>query len=221
MGRGRWGVAGGWRGGARVALIAVVGLGGSAGGVAAASVSVGVVDFYSPAPEAVLNAVVPSRAAADELTALLAGAAGAGGVAVVPRAAMERSEAAIRWQNQDALSFPRLGQLARAAGTDRLVVGWLPIVGTAGAGTMPPPGSADGEGLTPIIADVVVQIFDADQGRIVAETRSSGVAISGPAAGLGTLAVLRSALLPTVPWVIAHLAPASLGIVRTAHGCCQ
>ncbi len=127
-----------------------------------------------------------------------------------------RAQAGIRWQNQDALSFGRLSQLARAAGTDRLVVGWLPIVGAAGGGNEPPQGSKDGNGASLITADVVVQIFDADQGRIVAETRSAGSALSGPVAALGTLEMLRNALLPTVPWVIAHLSQASLVAARRA-----
>ena len=207
---GRWGGAVGWRIGAGVAILAVlVGIAGGAG-VAARPISVGVVDFYAPGPEADINSVVPSRAAANELTTLLAHAVGAEGVAVMSRAAMVRAEAGVRWQKQDALSFARLAELAQASGTDRLVVGWLPIVGSAGGGNEPPQGAKDGNGASLITADVVVQIFDADQARIVAETRSAGSALSGPVAALGTLEMLRDALLPTVPWLMAHLSEASL-----------
>jgi len=210
-----------WRIGACAAIIAgLVGFRWVAG-VAAAPVSVGVVEFYAPGPEATINSVVPSRAAAAELTTLLTNAAGAGGIAVAPRASMERSETAVRWQSQDALSFARLGDLARAAGTDRLVVGWLPIVGTSGGSTQPPQGGKDGNGATLITADVVVQIFDVGQGRIVGETHSSGSALSGPVAALGTLEMLRNALLPTVPWLMVRLPQASPAAAGVFPLCCQ
>jgi len=203
-----------WRIGACATIIAGVVGSGWIAGAAAAPVSVGVVDFYAPGPQANINSVVPSRAAAAELTTLLASAAGADGIAVAPRAMMERSETAVRWQNQDVLSFARLGDLGRAAGTDRLVVGWLPIVGTAGGGTQPPQGAKDGNGSALITADVVVQIFDVGQGRLVGEIHSSGSALSGPVAALGTLEMLRNALLPTVPWLMAHLPQASPAAAR-------
>jgi len=217
----RRGVRVAWPIGACAAIIAGLVGSGWVAGAAAAPVSVGVVEFYAPGPEANINSVVPSRAAANELTALLASAAGADGILVAPRAIMERSETEVRWQNQDVLSFARLGDLGRAAGTDRLVVGWLPTVGTSGGGTQPPQGAKDGNGSTLITADVVVQIFDVGQGRLVGEMHSSGSALSGPVAALGTLEMLRNALLPTVPWLMAHLSSASPAAARPLAVCCH
>jgi hypothetical protein len=154
------------------------------------------------------------------MTAMLTAAAGSGSITVLPRADVQRAEDGLHWQNQDALSFSRLGALAHAVGADRLVVGWLPIVGTAGGGNEPPPGRT-GNGVTPITANVVVQIFDAAQGRIVAETHSAGTAISGPVAALGTEAMLRNALAPTIPWLLSNLPGTPSGTAGAVGVCCQ
>ena len=195
--------------GVMVAVFAVL-VGPWSGAVGAAPLSVGVVEFAAFGPQPILNYVIPSSTATDQLTALLTQAAG-GTVTVIPGSDMRRAEAGLRWQSEDTLSFARLGDLAHAVGADRLVLGRLPIVGTAGGGNEPPQGTKNGNGTTYITADVVVQIFDAHQGRIVAETESSGSSISGPVAALGTIAMLRNALAPTVPWLLAHLSETAGG----------
>lgn len=187
-------------------LVGALGLCTGVTAAAAPPVSVGVIDFYAPTPLPVIGAVIPERTAAEELTALLVRGA-AGGVAVVPRAAVGRAEAAMGWRTQDALSFARLADLARALGVGRLVVGWIPMLSIGGAGDerLVP----NGNGMPLAQASVVVQVFDAGQGRIVAETSRSASAI-GIVPAILVRDVLRNALAPTVPWLVAQLTPASM-----------
>ena len=200
---------------ARVAILAGA-LGLCAGGAVAAAppVLVGVVDFYAPTPLPVIGAVIPERAAADELAALLTrGAAGA--VVVVPRAMVGRAEATMRWRTQDVLSFARLADLARAVGVGRLVVGWIPTLSVEGSGTelFDP----DGNGMPLAQASVVVQVFDSAEGRIVAQTTRSASAI-GIVPAILVRDVLRNALAPTVPWLVTQLAPVSMRDVPVGVG---
>lgn len=183
-----------------------------AGTAAAAAGTVGVVDLYAPSPLAVIGSVIPERTAADELSAFLARAGN--GVTVVPRATVAQAERAMGWREQDALSFDRLSALARAAGADRLVVGWIRTLSMGGAGSEPM--VPDGNGVRLAQAAVVVQVFDAGQGRIVAERSAAGTAI-GVVPEVLVRDVLRNALAPAVPWLVTQLAPAS---ERVRPGCC-
>ncbi|HYM67970.1 MAG TPA: hypothetical protein VEZ44_00095 [bacterium] len=186
-------------------LVGALGLCTVVAAAAVPPVSVGVVDFYAPTPLPVIGAVIPERTAAAELAALLARVAA--GVAVVPRATVGRAEAAMGWRTQDALSFARLADLARAVGAGRLVVGWIPTLSLGGAGNerLVP----NGNGMPLAQASVVVQVFDAGQGRIVAETSRSASAI-GIVPAILVRDVLRNALAPTVPWLVTQLTPASM-----------
>jgi hypothetical protein len=199
--------------GARAAILAAA-IGLCAGTAAAVPAAVGVVDFYAPTPLPLIGAVIPERAAADELTGLLVRGS-AGGVAVVPRATMVRAEGAMGWREYDALSFARLVDLAHAAGVDRLVVGWIPTLNVEGPEIEP--FNPDGNGMPIAQASVVVQVFDATQGRIVAQTTRSASAV-GIVPAILVRDVLRNALAPTVPWLVTQLAPASM---RIAPLCCQ
>ncbi|HLJ60978.1 MAG TPA: hypothetical protein VKZ50_14735 [bacterium] len=187
-------------------LVGMLGLCAAVAAGATAPVSVAVVDFYAPTPLPVIGAVIPERAAADELATLLARGA-AGGIAVVPQAAVGRAEASIHWRTQDALSFSRLADLAGALGVGRLVVGWIPLLSVAGNGNEP--FEPDSNGMPIAQASVVVQVFDAGQGRIVAETSHSASAV-GIMPAILVRDVLRNALAPTVPWLVTQLAPASM-----------
>ncbi|HXX37657.1 MAG TPA: hypothetical protein VEP50_05815 [bacterium] len=178
----------------------------------AAATTVGVVDFYAPTPVPVIGAVIPERTAADELSALLAHA---GSVTVVSRAEVARAETAMGWRPESVLSFGQLGALARAVGADRLVVGWITMLSVPGAGGAPL--VPDGNGIPLAQAAVVVQVFDTGQGRIVAETRQSASDV-GVVPEILVRDVLRNALAPAVPWLLAHFVPASM---RATPGCCE
>ncbi len=183
-----------------------------AGAAAAAGSSVGVVDFYAPSPLPLIGSVIPERTAADELSAFLARAGN--GVTVVPRATVVQAERTMGWREQDALKFDRLSALARAAGADRLVVGWIRTLNLGGAGNEPRVPSGNGMRLAQ--AAVVVQVFDAGQGRLVAERSAAGTAI-GVVPEVLVRDVLRNAIAPAVPWLVTQLTPAS---VRVRPGCC-
>ncbi len=154
-------------------LIAVLSLLPVAGMAAPAAPSVAVVDFYAPTPVGEYGAMVPERFAADDLSDLLGRAAG-GRFMLIPREAVERAEADLRWHTDDVLHFARLSALAQAVHADRLVVGWISVwaVGHGGGSIDIVPGGGGG----PITgaAMIVMQVFDAAQGRIVAETRAEG-----------------------------------------------
>jgi hypothetical protein len=183
-----------------VIVIVLVALGAwpLAAGAAPQPQTVGVVDFYAPTPLAVIGGVVPEIAAADELSGLLSRAAGPD-VTVISRATMERAEAAMGWREPDALRFGRLAQLAQAVDASRLVVGWIPSFSSGGgSGDIPAP---DGNGMPIAQAAVVIQVFDAAQGRIVAETRSGATTI-GALPSILIEQVLREAVEPTVPWLL-------------------
>jgi len=182
-----------------------------AGSAAAATppASVAVVEFYSPTPLPVVDTVIPEQTAADELAALLADRAGS--LAVVPPATAAQAEASLRWRSEDALSFTRLADLARVIGASRLVVGWISTLSLEGMTNLP-----DGNGMPLAQASVIVQIFDAGQGRVVAETRGSASTV-GVVPAILVRDVLRDALAPTVPWLISQLSPTSMLSVANDH----
>ena len=187
-----------------LALVAGGTLPGNAG-AAPASRSVGVVDFYAPTPLGAFSGLVPERFAADDFSKMLSGVA-AGRFAVIPRSAMGRAEAALNWRDADVLNFDRLRALAQAAGADWLLVGWIShlVITTGGTGTSTPP---DDSG--PPMADtaLVVQVFDAAQGRLVAETQRSASDIGGSRTILVERVLhhaLESALLPIASALTAH-----------------
>jgi len=162
---------------------------------------IGVVYFYTPTPLTPVDAVIPEQFATETLTAMLTKAT-QGTATVIPRAVMARAEAAMRWQEGDALRFGRLSALAQAVGATQLIVGWMPMFSVSGGGSGSPPFDPNGGGNVPMAqATVVVQVFDPGRGRLVAETRHYGYSV-----GLGRLLVaeqaIQDALAPTVPYVM-------------------
>lgn len=149
----------------------------------AADRTVAVALFYAPTPLTTYVGVVPEEYASAALSDRLAAASG-GHFSVVPPARVRVEEAALRWRGADALRFARLGELARAAGADRLVVGWIQSLVLdrlgGGMGTDFSAGG-DGGGALDGMAVVTVQIFDAPQGRIVYEGRVTGYAVGAAA----------------------------------------
>ena len=165
---------------------------------AAAVPVVGVVDFYATEPVEGALGVVPEQFAADDLSAALA-RAGEGQVVVVPRAEVSNAEAALRWRGEDVLSFARLGALAQRLHADRLVVGWITLLSVGRTDGGPSPGSQYFG-----TVNLVVQIFDAAQGRLVWETKGAAVA-EGIILALVLQDVLHQAVAPTVAPTLAAL----------------
>ncbi|HET8999021.1 MAG TPA: hypothetical protein VFP86_05195 [bacterium] len=166
---------------------------------AAQVIKVGVVDFYAPTPLGAFSGVFPERLAADELSALLARTP-AGRVEVIPRPTMQQAEGAMRWQEPDVLHFDRLRALARAVAADRLVVGWIPLlqVESGGGGSVPVPD--DGSVATALV-NVVVQVFDEAQARVVGEIRQSAditIGVSRPQLATQVLHIALERALPDV-----------------------
>lgn len=188
-----------------IAAAAAIGAFPAAGGAAPPAVStVAVVDFYAPTPVPAYAGVVPERFAADDLSVMLARAAG-DRVAFISRATAERAEADLRWHADDVLHFARLGALAQTLHADRLVVGW---VAQFAVGHEPNNEVAVRGGGGPItgFALVVVQVFDAAEGRIVAETRTEGNG-TGALSSLVAEQTLHEALQPAIPFLLSTLAP--------------
>jgi hypothetical protein len=173
--------------------------------VAAQVVKVGVVDFYAPTPLGAFSGVFPERLAADDLSALL-GRVPAGALEVIPRATMQQAEGAMRWREPDVLRFDRLRALARAVAADRLVVGWIPLlqVESGGGGSVPISNDGDGEGTA--LVNIVVQVFDEAQARLVGETRQSAELTIGITRPQLTTQVLQVALERAQPDVLRMLA---------------
>jgi hypothetical protein len=162
---------------------------------AATARTVGVVDFYSPTTLGPFG-FVPERFAADELATLLA-QSGAGQLTIVPRDSMGKAEDSVGWQNTDVLHFDRLRVLAQAAGANRLVVGWISLLvvrAGGGGGGFPPNGSGPPMALT----NLVLQVFDATQGRLVGENRQSASVVIATTRDLLGKQVLHDALVPGV-----------------------
>jgi hypothetical protein len=166
---------------------------------------VGIVDFYSPTPLGSFAGVIPERFAADALAGLLTRAA-EDRFTVVSRAAMGQAEAALHWRAEDVLRFGRLSTLAHVVGADWLVVGWITMlsVKTGGGHRRPFPNGDGGNGPPTGEATVVVKVFDAIQGRIVAERRQWASTIDFIRPRLAERA-LHEALEPTVPAFIRML----------------
>lgn len=162
---------------------------GQAGAAAPAAGMVGVVDFYAPTPLGAFG-FAPEQFAADDLSALLT-RAGTGRLTVVSRESMERAEASLGWQGVDVLHFDRLRALARAVGANALIVGWIPLLANLEGGRVPPEASVD--------TNLWLQIFDAAQGRFVAETRQSASVVAGIQRDLRTKQVLHDALVRAIP----------------------
>jgi len=178
-------------------LLVLAGLHPTADAASPGAGTVGVVDFFTPTPLGAFEGGFPERFAADDLSRLLIHA-GDDRVAVTPRAAVRRAEASLEWRNEDVLRFDRLEALARAIGADRLVIGWITmLVIDTGGSHEGGPHEAD--------VSVVVQVFDATQGRIVAETGGWAYTVLGTRTILAERG-LHLALAPIVPWVLATLA---------------
>ena len=169
-----------------------------AGGSAVAPV-VGVVEFYAPTPVAAFPGVAMEPFAADDLTRLLARSA-SGRLAVIPAATMRRAEGDLHWHTADALRFDRLRSLAKAVGADRLVVGWVPLFSVDGGGGRSVPFPDGGNGPITADANIVVQVFDSSEGRLVGETRQSGFAL-----GITTWQVATGALHTALERVVPEL----------------
>ncbi len=175
-------------------LLMVVGLRAPAGTASSSVRTLGVVDFYAVTPLGSFEGSFPERFAADDLSDLLT-RAGGDRVAVIPRGVVRQAEASSGWRSEDVLRFGRLEALAHAIGADQLVIGWITMLDVETGG------SHDGG---PPMADVsvVVQVFDAAQRRIVAETRQSAFTILfGTRTSLAEQG-LHLALSPTVPWLL-------------------
>jgi hypothetical protein len=154
----------------------------SAAGASAADHTVAVAVFYAPSPLETYTGIVPEQYAAASMTAMLAAASG-GRVTVLPRDEVRAKEGELQWHETDALRFARLGELAHAVGADRVVVGWILTLtwstgGGGGRGAIDKGGS-DAGGMLVGLADVIYQVFDATQGRIVYETRTVGNSVGG------------------------------------------
>jgi hypothetical protein len=164
---------------------------------------VGVVDFYALTPLGAYSGVFPERLAADDLSALLARAP-AGRVEVVPRLTMQQAEGAMRWQEPDVLHFDRLRALARAVAADRLVVGWIPLlqVESGGGGSVPVP---DDGNVPTALVNIVVQVFDEAQARVIGETRQSADITIGVSRSQLATQVLHIALERAQPDVLRML----------------
>ncbi|HYM92290.1 MAG TPA: hypothetical protein VEW91_11730 [bacterium] len=166
------------------------------GATASGPTVVGVVDLYAPTPLAAFSGLFPERFAADDLSASLARAA-AGRFTLVPRDAVEKAASGAGWRGEDVLHFDRLGRLARIVGADRLVIGWIAALDMSDSGGVGPD-----NGGTPhmIDATIVVQVFDAAQGRIISETRQMGSAVGAVPSVLAEQALHRAvgAALPSL-----------------------
>lgn len=160
---------------------------------------VAVVDFYSPSPLPPVSGIIPEERAADDLTDLLAGSAGQQ-VTVVSRVAVREAEVGIGWQGADVLRFDRLKRLAELLKADRLMVGWIQrfVLDRSGTG-----GQGGGHFFSGLIT-VVVQVFDATQGRLVSHTQQSayGPSATGPVV---TERLLRSVLEHALPSILPSL----------------
>jgi hypothetical protein len=200
MPRRRSGVRRRWAVGALIGLLfAAVGTAPQTRAAQAASVPVvGVVDFYATEPVEGALGVVPERFAADDLAAAL-GRAANGQISIVPRADVSKAEAALRWRENDVLSFARLGVLAQHLGADRLVVGWITLFSFGPMND----GEAPGGGYLGTV-NLVIQVFDAAQGRLVWQTTGTALG-QGIILGLVMQEVLHQAIAPTVAPTLAAL----------------
>jgi hypothetical protein len=189
---------------AAAALLPLILVGLPVSQVGAQGTKVGVVDFYAPTPLGAFSGVFPERFAADDLSSLLARAP-AGRLEVIPRETMQRAEGAMRWQETDVLHFDRLRALAHAVAADRLVLGWIPLlqVEAGGGGGVPVPD--DGGGPPTALVNLVLQVFDEAQARVVAGTRTSAEITMGISRSQLAVQVLHIALERAQPDVLRML----------------
>ncbi len=194
-----------WAGCVLAILVAVTGLVPQRTTAAAGIATLGVVDFYAVSPVEAVAGVIPQRTAADDLSSMLARAS-EGRFTVIPRAALQQAEAEVRWREADVLHFDRLRALAQRVNADRLVVGWLEMSvgkGSGGDGAIP---RAGGGGEYDGFTSLVVQVFDASQGRIVAEVTGSAYA-QGMIRPRVVEQVLHLALEPLAKSLLSSLTP--------------
>lgn len=184
------------------AVIAVLSFLPGAGTTAPAPLTVAVVDFYAPTPVPEYAGVIPERFAADDLSGMLAQVAG-GRLILISRATVEKAEADLRWHADDVLHFARLSALSQSLHADRLVVGWISqfAVGHEPNGEVVIHG---GGGPITGHAVVVVQVFDAAEGRLVAQTSAEGNALGG-LNSLVAAQTLHEALQPTISFLLSTL----------------
>lgn len=194
----------GWRTAAALGLALAIGHGLPAG--AAPARAVGVVDFYALSPQMPVSGLIPERFVADEIAKMLPQALH-GEAAVIPREAIRRAEAAVGWRAWDVLSYERLADLAREAGADQLVVGWIRRLelDSGGPGVKSP--TEGGDHMLSGSATVLVQIFAAAEGRIVAEAQGDG-SMLGQTRLLITRQVLHDAAGEALTKLVAKMPPA-------------
>ena len=156
----------------------------------AADPIVAVALFYAPTPVNTYPGLVPEEYASADLSARLA-AASSGRFTVLPRDRVRAQETGLRWHEEDALHFARLTALAHAAGADSLVVGWIQslVLDRLGGGGTNFDIGGEGGGVLSATTVVVVEVFDASQGRIVRQVK-----FAGHAAGAITAIVIQGAL---------------------------
>lgn len=169
-------------------------------GSSQAALSVGVVEFYAPTPLGAFPGVALEPFAADDLSRLLARSAPER-LAVIPAVTMRRAEFDLHWHTVDALHFDRLRTLAKAVGANRLVVGWIPLFSVDGSGGRAIPVPDGGNGPPTADANIVVQVFDLGEGRLVGQTRQWGSALGLTRWQVATGA-LHAALERAVPDVL-------------------
>ena len=141
----------------------------------AAGHTVAVALFYAPTPVTEYSGLIPEEYASEDMSAKLV-AASAGRFSVVPRGQVRTQEGGLRWREWDALRFARLSELGRAAGADRVVVGWIEslVLDRFGGGGNNFDFGGEGGGVLAGLAVVTAQVFDVSQGRIVYQTKVAG-----------------------------------------------
>ena len=163
-------------------------------------------DFYALTPPPPVSGLVPERFVADEVAKMLPEAV-RGEAAVIPREAIRRAEAALAWRAWDVLSYARLADLAREARADHLVVGWIRRLELDGTGPGVKAPTEGGDHIVSGSATVLVQIFDAAEGRIVAEAQGDGSTL-GQTRLLIARQVLRDAAGGALTKLVVKMPPA-------------
>jgi hypothetical protein len=170
---------------------------------AAPARSVGVVEFYALSPTPPFGGIVAEEYAAADASRLLPAFAG-NQAEVISRDTVRQAELALVWRPWDVLSFSRLTQLAGRIGADELVVGWIRLL------HLDPEGPGIGRlGFGQLLsgsATVLLQIFDARQGRVVAEAPGDGYTI-GQGRAFVMEQALHLAMAQALPRVFAKLTP--------------
>jgi hypothetical protein len=170
---------------------------------AAPARTVGVVEFYALSPTPSFGGIVAEDYAAADASRLLPAVAG-NQAAVISRDTVRQAEGALGWRPWDVLSFSRLAELAGRIGADELLVGWIRMlyVNTEGPGI----GRLGFGQLLSGSSTVLLQIFDARQGRIVAQASGDGYTI-GQVRAFVVEQVLHLATAQALPRVFAKFPP--------------